>query len=802
LLQLFAQDPSLEPRDVLVMTPDIETFAPLVAAVFARHGGALKPGASEDSSPGASVLPAIPTSIADLGLSRTNPMAEVLLTLLRLAGERVTATRVFSLLSLQPVRFRFGIGDDDLGALQDLIRASGLRWGLDADDRSAAGQPRSDQNTLRFAAERLALGVLMADEDPLGVVQGEDTNLGPSVPLDAQGTQAVDHAGTLLTLLRVLRVHRAALAGPASIAAWRGCLLQALDALADTSDSSAWLRSEVVDALDVLAQQAAPLGDVAVERAALVKWLAGGFEVSQRGDRPITGAVTVCALQPMRSVPFRVVALLGMDDKAFPRGGRAKTWDPFERRRAGERDGRETDRHLLLEAMLSARERLLLFWSGHGVDNGKAQAAAVPVEELLEVVGALTVRKRAALVQEHPLQPWSEGNFAPDATSHDAALASAAEQLRELRAGSREPARPNFFRDRSVTLPEEPEPIRVLSVDDLAWALYGPQKVLLKDRLGLTVTVGNDGLEDREPLDLEGIDNDAITLRVLTALQAGASAMQPTQLAARLGARLAGEGHRPLRPDVAAVLQTRVDSAHETRAQAEGVRGTPHGPLELAWTGRGGLQLVGRVADVRAHEGRLLLQWTTTYSAASAPSQLAAFAHLLVAHAMRLPVIGARILSPGMPATPGHAAGVFLALPSDVHGTPEVAALLLDDLMAIYASMRRRALPLFPRTSLNVAMVLHASDDDLDAPGTLDRLRAEAENAWAGRPPKLRGDGQDPWIARIFDGYDPCNDLSPSADGLLDLARRVWLPILRAHDAGDALSTMLAPISTPEGVPG
>ena len=56
----------------------------------------------------------------------------------------------------------------------------------------------------------------------------------------------------------------------------------------------------------------------------------------QKADRAVASAVTVCALEPMRSVPFRVVALLGMDDGQFPRGAQAPSWDPFA-------DGRRRD---------------------------------------------------------------------------------------------------------------------------------------------------------------------------------------------------------------------------------------------------------------------------------------------------------------------------------------------------------------------------------------------------------------------------------------------------------------------------
>ncbi|MFM7625124.1 MAG: exodeoxyribonuclease V subunit gamma, partial [Gammaproteobacteria bacterium] len=153
LLRRFAADPSLEPRHVLVMTPDLATYAPLIAAVFGREGRAA----------GAALVPAIPVHIADLGLTDTNPVAAVLLDVIGLVGSRVTASGLLDLLGREPLRSRFRIDDDDLGALKDLIIDSGLRWAWDAEDRARHDQPAVDQNTVRFALERLALGVLMPD---------------------------------------------------------------------------------------------------------------------------------------------------------------------------------------------------------------------------------------------------------------------------------------------------------------------------------------------------------------------------------------------------------------------------------------------------------------------------------------------------------------------------------------------------------------------------------------------------------------------------------------------------------------
>src|SRR4029077_7109509 len=105
-----------------------------------------------------------------------------------------------------------------------------------------------------------------------------------------------------------------------------------------------------------------------------------------------TGHLTVCTLMPMRSVPHRVVCLLGMDDGVFPRrsprdGDGLMLGDPH----VGDRDPRTEDRQLLLDALLAATDRLIVTFAGNDERTNIARPPAVPVGELLDFVDA-TVR--------------------------------------------------------------------------------------------------------------------------------------------------------------------------------------------------------------------------------------------------------------------------------------------------------------------------------------------------------------------------------------------------------------------------
>jgi len=810
LLSMFAADPTLEPRDVVVMTPDIETYAPLVAAVFSRTGLA-ESGANGPTGghlPRLPRLPRIPVSIADLGLRRTNPVAEVLLKSLEVAGERLTANWVLDFLALEPVRMRWGLDDDDLADMRQLIRDSGLRWGMDAADREAVDQPPLDQNTVRFAVERLALGVLMPDEDALGVVPDPSGDLAPAVPLEIESRSRVSRVGRLGVILRTLGALRTQLAQPATLKVWQGRLVSALDGLAATSEKSSWLRAEVDAALDDLARVGGRLGGLPVERAAVLRWLEGDFEMPSRGDRVITGAVQVCALEPMRSVPFRVVALLGMDDKAFPRAGRRRTWDPMEQRRRGERDRREIDRHLMLEAMLSARDRLLVLWSGHDEQQGKEQPAAVPVEELLETLGQLTGRARRELVREHPLQPWSPGNFGAVPQSFDRGMATAAVRLREIEVGERA-ARPlGLAASGTAALPPDGALPEVLEFEDLAKALLRPHQLLLRDRLGLSINREEAAIEDREPLELDGLEAWALRSRTIRHLQSlqeeeprqapaeGSGAADPREaLVEALRVRVAGEGTLPLRAGGLAILRREVDLAEAVLVNLDDVAGDRADELDIRVKLEDGLLLVGRVEDVVLRDGELLLQWWTPAKAANEQAKMLAWLHLLGAVAAGHGVVGGRIVGHDSRGRGKRAGGDFLVF----DGTAIDARVELEGLVELWRLARQRPLPLFRKTSFAAAKVLDAAEpsqneqdeqDEQDESVLHAKLVTAVAEGWRGGD-RSRGDVEDAWIATFFVDYDPLDHLEDAGEGgLLGLARRVWVPVHRGLRAGGELSSL------------
>ena len=313
ILHLLAEDPTLEPRDVIVMCPDIETFAPLIQATFGA-------GEVSDDDDELEALPAdlrppdLRVRLADRSLRQTNPVLGVVGRLLELAEQRLTASQVLDLADREPVRRRFRLDDDDLARLEDWVAASGIRWGLDAAHRAPFKLDRLPAGTWRAGLDRVLLGVAMTEDDqPLfeGVL-----------PLDDVESGAIDLAGRLAELVDRLQATLAAMSAPKSVTAWAAAIATAADALTAAAPRDAWQRAELQRLLDDVVAEADVSGTAATTTLALPEVRALLAERLQ--GRPTranfrTGHLTICTLVPMRSVPHRVVCLLGLDDGVFPR---------------------------------------------------------------------------------------------------------------------------------------------------------------------------------------------------------------------------------------------------------------------------------------------------------------------------------------------------------------------------------------------------------------------------------------------------------------------------------------------------
>ncbi|MCE0539983.1 exodeoxyribonuclease V subunit gamma [Kineosporia rhizophila] len=659
MLGLLADDPTLEPRDILVMCPDVEAFAPLVTSAFAQsdQAGQLR------------------VRVADRSPRQTNALFDLLGLLLELGTARITAPQVLDLAGREAVRRRFGFDDDDLARLRDWLVGAGIRWGLDDAHRQTWHLQSIQQGTWRAGLDRLLLGVS---------VEGDTEQLGGVIGLDDVDSAGIDLAGRLAELIDRLGAAQELMSGRHPIAKWLTGLENSVLDLGATDRNTAWqvnqLRSELWDVAEAAADSQADcsLADV---RSVLADLLAG--RPTRSSFR--TGTLTVCTLVPMRSVPHRVVCLLGLDDGSFPRradpdGDDVLGRDPW----VGERDPRSEDRQLFLDAVCAAQEKLVITYSGSDDRTGAPIPPAVPLGELLDAVDRSSWlddrRVRDRITVRHPLQPFDPRNFTDGALGRPGPFSFDEPALEGARALTRERVPSGRFL---------PAPLPPAGTDDVALAdlhrlLQHPAKGFLRQRLQVSMALADEEPDDALPVELDSLQQWKIGDRLLRQRLSGLS---PADC-------IAVESHRGLLPpgDLGRLLLTRVGRKVEDVMRASTLeRAAAPDSRDVDVLLPDGTRLTGTVGDVR--DSTVL---TVTYSRLGPKHRLGSWVNLLALTATD-PAPGWSAVTVGQGPRGGAARSVFEPLDQ------EMARLALAELVGLYRAGLSSPLPITLKTSASYA---------------------------------------------------------------------------------------------------
>ncbi|MFW0796877.1 exodeoxyribonuclease V subunit gamma [Gordonia sp. CPCC 205515] len=501
LLHLFDADPTLQPRDVLIMCPDVDTFAPLIRGAFGQ------PGLGHPAFD-------LRVRLADRGLRHVNPILDVIAVVTELAAGRATAGEVVDLLGRDPVRTRFEMSDDDLDVVREWLSHSGIRWGLDDRQRASFGLGGFAQGTFDAGVGRIALGTLADERD------GEW--LDTALPLDGVESTDIDLAGRLIDFIDRLTAILADVAQPAPRAVWAERLAAIVDDLTAVGPSEAWQRGQALAAIgDAVGEPGEHRGtaDTQVLRLGDVRDLLSAL-IAGRPTRANfrTGELTVCTMVPMRSVPHRVIILLGVDTDVFPRAQRSDGDDVLGRDPViGERNPRDEDRQLFLDAVTAATENLLVFYTGADPITGTRVPPAVVVGELTDTLSVLT--GGVDVVRRHTLHAFDAHNFESGVVpgisgplSYDAELLSGAKALRS-------PTKVVTPRIAGVEVSAPPH--GDIDLTDLTAFLVNPLQGFLRQRLGASIVEEDQRPDDHLDVTLEPLDRWAIGDRFLSEMLAG-----------------------------------------------------------------------------------------------------------------------------------------------------------------------------------------------------------------------------------------------------------------------------------------
>ena len=516
LLDRFSADPNLRPRDVIVMVPDIDSYAPHIRAVF----GQLE---RDDRR-------FIPFTLTDQGQRGRDPLLIAVEHLLKLPDSRFPVSEILDLLDVPALRARFGVDEADLPTLHRWIEGAGIRWGMSAEQRAELGLPEAlEQNSWRFGLRRMLLGYAVGRSAACDGIE----------PYDEIGGLDAALIGPLVALLDALQIAYQQLTQAATPQQW-GERLQGLMQLffLPGTEHDDYLLSQLEDLRETWLETCESVGlqdelPLTVVREA---WLAG-LDQGRLSQRFLAGAVNFCTLMPMRAIPFKLVCLLGMNDGDYPRAQPPLDFDLMgSDYRPGDRSRREDDRYLLLEALLSARHQLYISWVGRSIRDNSERPASVLIGQLRDhLASGWALANEAPLLesmtQEHPLQPFSARYF------HEGdALFSYAREWQLLHQGHEAQVAPEQL---APYVQEEP-----LSLAQLQDFLRNPVRHFFSQRLKVFFEALEAPLADEEPFVLDALQRYSLSDSLLEAALSHAD--QPEHALQAQAQRLQASGLLPM----------------------------------------------------------------------------------------------------------------------------------------------------------------------------------------------------------------------------------------------------------------
>ncbi len=481
---LHEDDGPLQAREIAVMAPDITLYKPYIEAVFGAATG----------------MSHIPFSITEVSLHASNSATRVLARILAMPDDRFAVSQIFDLLTEPAVMQNFDWDLKQLDRLRELLTSAGARWGWDAqhrdgllNDGATASTTTSAAYTWQFALDRLLLGYAAGSEDMLD-------NVAPIAAIDAAIFSQLDD---LLSVLQKLRNAASRFAQPMSAPQWAMQLRSMMHAVIGDAMSRNESNDSLSQVLSLIARfehDAKATGtEIPIAREVVQSWFADAMAQDDQRLPFFSNGITFCKMVPMRQIPFKVIALLGINEGEFPRNDPvfsinrlANALQQPGQSRFGDRSIRDDDRFLFLQ-MLNAAERVFYVSSvSRDPVTGYPKVLSSVIDDLLST---LTIYHRAdgsetrqALLHDHPIQPYDLPSV-PHAPRYDEYWRPACTSLRHPRDGM------PVFASNSLEVPES----SVIALKDLQRFVRLPPRAFVQQRLQIW-PADHQADDDDEPL--------------------------------------------------------------------------------------------------------------------------------------------------------------------------------------------------------------------------------------------------------------------------------------------------------------
>ena len=496
LLAMLEADPTLTPRDIIVMVADIDSYSPFIQSVFG-------------SAPAERYLP---YAISDRRARQSHPVLQAFISLLSLPDSRFVSEDVLALLDVPVLAARFNIDEEGLRYLRLWVNESGIRWGIDDDNVRELELPPTGQHTWQFGLTRMLLGYAMES------AQGEWQSV---LPYDESNGLIAELVGHLASLLMQLNLWRRGLAQERPLEEWLPVCRDMLNDffLPDADTEAAMTLIEQQWQAIITQGLGAEYGD-AIPLSLLRDELAQRLDQERISQRFLAGPVNICTLMPMRSIPFKVVCLLGMNDGVYPRQLAPLGFDLMSQKpMRGDRSRRDDDRYLFLEALISAQQTLYISYIGRSIQDNSERFPSVLVQELMDYIGqshylpgdeSLTcdqseARVKAHITRLHTRMPFDAQNYLPGEQQ-----SYAREWLPAASLSGK--AHTDFVQTLPFEMPE------TLTLETLQRFWAHPVRAFFQMRLRVNFRSEESEIPETEPFTLEGLTRYQLNQQLLNTL--------------------------------------------------------------------------------------------------------------------------------------------------------------------------------------------------------------------------------------------------------------------------------------------
>ena len=485
LIHSFNQVDQLEPHDVVIVCADIEAAAPLLEATFGRR---------VKSKNGNYVLPVV---VADRGLRFVDDGASLLSNILTAVRGRFSIADVMSVATSSLVLQNFGATSDDVEAWNRIIERTRIRWGANQQHRARMNvDVVEDAHTWSAGLGRALVGAMLPDAP----MQQDFGNVVPLANIEAIDIQTVATLSRIVAALVDLEI-KTNNSAHLTIVEWADAVEATLVALGVDTRGQLDGAREVINKLRGYVSMAGGAGVASTvctfdHFADLLDELIAGTP----GRQPLrTGAITATSMVPLRSVPFKVVCLVGFDEGTM-RTGEAEGDDLVSRQDfVGDSNARIDQRRAILDAFVAAEQQLIITCNGRSIKDNTEVPLITPLSEFLDLCERCGVEKsdsegnHLVIEYQHPrhfgsVRNYVEGAIVPGIVwSHDevglAALSDKA--LKTKKRIEAEELSEKLDNSSALAGESEVSNYQVVSVDELRYFIVNPLRPFVRDTLGI-----------------------------------------------------------------------------------------------------------------------------------------------------------------------------------------------------------------------------------------------------------------------------------------------------------------------------